>query len=146
MKIQDTSIGTILDNVSKELKSIKEISAPEWTKFVKTSPARERPPIESDWWYIRAASILRKLYLFGPIGVNKLRRKYGGKKNRGHKPEKSYIGSGKIIRVILQQLEKAELIEKTKKESHHGRILTKKGKSLLDKKWQDTPHQGKKQD
>ncbi len=146
MKIQDTPTGIVLDNVSKELKSYKEITPPEWAKFVKTSPARERTPVQSDWWYIRAASILRKIYMFGPIGVNKLRRKYGGKKNRGHKPEKYYKGSGKIIRLVLQQLEAAKLIEKSNKDVHHGRILTSKGKSLLDKKWQETNHQQKKQD
>ncbi|MCD4759933.1 30S ribosomal protein S19e [archaeon] len=146
MKIQNTPINVLLDNTSKQLKGIKEITPPEWAKFVKTSAARERPPVEKDWWYARAASILRKLYIYGPIGVNKLKRKYGGKKNRGHKPERYYKGSGKIIRTILQQLEKTGLIEKTKKDSHHGRILTSKGKSLLDKKWQETPQKEKKSD
>ena len=146
MKIQNTPTDILLDNVSKELKKINEIKAPEWAIFVKTSPARERTPTSKDWWYARSASILRKIYLYGPIGVNKLRKKYGGKKNRGHKPEKYFRGSGKLIRVILQQLEKAGLIEQTKKDAHHGRILTAKGKSLLDKKWQGTNNQQKKQD
>ncbi len=146
MKIQETPTNVLLDNLSKHLKTIKEINPPEWAKFVKTSSARERPPVQDDWWYIRTASILRKIYILGPIGVNKLRRKYGGKKDRGHKPERFRLGSGKIIRTILQQLEKAELIEQTKKGAHHGRILTKKGKSLLDKKWQETNQKQKKQD
>lgn len=146
MKIQNTPANILLDNVSKQLKSIKEISPPEWANFVKTSSARERPPIEKDWWYIRTTSILRKIYVLGPIGVNKLRKKYGGKKNRGHKPERFKLGSGKIIRTILQQLEKAKLIEKTEKGAHKGRVLTKKGKSLLDKKWQETHQKEKKSD
>jgi small subunit ribosomal protein S19e len=146
MKIQNTPTSTLLDNVSKQLKEIKEITPPEWSNFVKTSSARERPPVQKDWWYARAASILRKVYILGPIGVNKLRKKYGGKKNRGHKPEISKLGSGKIIRTILQQLESAGLLEKTNKESHFGRILTPKGKSLLDKKWQETPQKEKKSD
>lgn len=146
MKIQEVKTSDLIDNTVKQLKQISEIKAPEWSKFVKTGAGRERPPVNQDWWYVRAASILRKIYILGPIGTNKLRRKYGGNKNMGHKPERFYPASGKIIRTILQQLEKAGLIEKTKKENHHGRILTAKGKSLLDKKWQDTKVQQKKED
>lgn len=51
----------------------------------------------------------------------------------GHKPERVYKASGKITRTILQQLEKAELIKFTEKGIHKGRIITPKGKSLLDK-------------
>ena len=134
MKIQDTQTNALIDNTAKKLKEIEEISKPEWANFVKTSRARDRPPANADWWYARAASILRKPYILGPIGVNKLKVKYGGKKNRGHKPEKFFKGSGKIIRTILQQLEAAKLIEQTEKGAHKGRILTAKGKSLLDKK------------
>ncbi len=134
MKIQDTQTNVLISNTAKKLKDIKEITKPEWANFVKTSRAKERPPVDADWWYMRAASILRKIYLLGPIGVNKLKVKYGAKKNRGHKPEKSYPGSGKIIRVILQQLEAAKLIEQTEKGAHKGRVLTAAGKSLLDKK------------
>jgi small subunit ribosomal protein S19e len=50
-----------------------------------------------------------------------LKRKYGGKKNRGHKPEKRFDGSGNIIRKILQQLEKAGLIEQKAIRVHKGR-------------------------
>nr|MBA4404726.1 30S ribosomal protein S19e [Nanoarchaeum sp.] len=146
MKMQEVKTSELLDNVAKQLKEINEVQAPEWSKFVKTGAGRERPPVSQDWWYIRSASILRKIYILGPIGTNKLKVKYGGNKNMGHKPERFYPASGKIIRTILQQLEAAGLIEKTKKGTHHGRILTPKGSSLLNKKWQDTKHPLKKED
>ena len=111
----------------------KEITMPAWAKFVKTGHAKQRPPEDQDWWYSRAASILRKIYRHGPIGTNKLKKKYGSKKNRGHKPEARYEGSGKIIRVILQQLEQKQLIKQETKGVHKGRIITPKGKSFLDK-------------
>ena len=123
----------LIEEVSKELKKVKEINPPEWSKFVKTSRARERPPIQKDWWHLRTASIMKKISVLGPIGVNKLSRKYGGKKNRGHKPEKTYRGSKKIIRTILGQLEKAGLAEQKEIKFHKGRIITNKGKSFLDK-------------
>lgn len=129
--IFDRKPQELIEKAAESLK--KEIAMPEWAKFVKTGRAKERPPVDTEWWYKRAASILRKVYRHGPIGTNKLRSKYGSKKNRGHKPEARYRGSGKIIRVILQQLEKQQLIKQEKKGVHKGRIITPKGKSFLDK-------------
>ena len=55
------------------------------------------------------------------------------KKNRGVQPERTVSGSRKIIRTILQQLEKEGYIAKATKGIHKGRIITGKGKSFLDK-------------
>lgn len=131
--IRDVNLSELVKKAGIALKSIKEIEKPSWAAYVKTGISRERPPENPDWWYIRAASILAKVYRHGPIGVNKLRTKYGGKKNRGHKPERFYKGSGSIIRKILQQLEKAGLVENKQIGVHKGKFITKKGKSFLDK-------------
>lgn len=119
--------------VAAELKNVKEIQPAAWSSFVKTGASRERPPTQEDWWYTRSASILRKVSLLGPIGTQKLRRKYGGRKNEGYAPEKFKTGSGNITRKILQQLEAAQLIKQVDKEGRKGRVLTPKGHSLLDK-------------
>lgn len=129
--IYDIDATELINKTAEKLKQI--INPPEWSKFVKTSPAKERLPSQKDWYYKRAASILRTIYVRGPIGVEKLRIKYGAKKNRGHKPEKFYKASGSIIRKIIQGLEKAELISYKKDGIHKGRIITSKGKSFLDK-------------
>ena len=118
----------LVDRLKDELKKLEELKPPAWSKFVKSGRHRSRPPQQEDFWYIRAASILRQLYRH-PIGTQRLRTYYGGRKDRGHKPPKSYKASGKIIRTILQQLEKAGLVEKDKK----GRKLTSKGRSFVDK-------------
>jgi small subunit ribosomal protein S19e len=133
MKSYDIDPQELINRTAEKLKKLPELTPPEWAKFVKTGAHKERPPINNDWWYTRAASILRKIQKLGPIGTNKLRRKYGGKKNRGSKPEEFRKGSGKIIRTILQQLDKAGLTEHTEKGVHKGRILTKKGVSFLNK-------------
>jgi len=133
MKISDLSPDKIIEKTAEALKKIPEVHPPEWAKFVKTGAHKERPPVKEDWWYTRSASILRKISKLGPIGTNKLKKKYGGKKNKGYKPEKRYDGSGNITRKILQQLEKAGLVEQTGKGAHKGRILTPKGQSFLDK-------------
>ncbi|MEM1547182.1 MAG: 30S ribosomal protein S19e [Candidatus Methanomethylicia archaeon] len=108
----------------------RTISPPLWSKFVKTGAHRERLPQNDDWWWIRAASILRKIYLNQHIGVEKLRKMYGGVRNAGLKPRHFRKAGGKIIRLILQQLEKAELVKTIKGE---GRILTPNGYALLDR-------------
>ncbi len=131
--IRDVNISKVIDKAGMALKNVKEVKMPSWGSFVKTGTSKERPPTNLDWWYIRAASILTKVYRHGPIGVSKLRTKYGGKKNRGHKPERFYKGSGSIIRKILQQLEKAGLVENKQIGVHKGKVITKKGKSFLDK-------------
>jgi small subunit ribosomal protein S19e len=119
----------LIDNVAKKLES--KIKMPEWAKFVKTGAFKQGPPVQSNWWYLRAAAILRIVDLKGPIGVSKLRTKFGGKKNLGVKPDHYVKGSGKIIRVILQQLESVKLLEKAEKGIHKGRITTPEGKKLL---------------
>lgn len=134
MNVYDVNTNELIEKAAQELKKIEHIKAPEWAKFVKTGASKERPPVDKDWWYARSAAILRKIYIHnGPIGVSKLRTKYGGKKNMGHKPERSYKGSGKVIRTVLQQLEKAELIKFVEKNVRKGRIIAPKGKALLDK-------------
>jgi len=132
MTIYDVDPTELIEEVAKELQKIELIKPPEWAVYVKTGASKERPPARADWWHIRAASVLRKVRLKGPIGVSKLRVLYGGLKNRGHQPERFKKGSGNIIRKILQQMEKAELIKKGEKEVHKGRLITPKGIKLMD--------------
>ena len=133
MNIYDVDPSELIKKVSEKLKDIPEIKPPIWAKWVKTGAHKERPPENKDWWYLRAASILRYVMIRGPIGVSKLRRKYGGKKRRGVASPRFCKGSGNIIRKILQQLEKAGLVQQGAKGVHKGRIITKKGASFLNK-------------
>jgi len=119
------------------LKKVPEFEEPEWAKFVKSSSNKERPIEDPDFWYKRAASILRQIYKKGIVGVSRLRTRYGGKKNRGVRPEKFIKAGGKIIRTILQQADKAGFTEAIKnikgtKEKRAGRKLTDKGRKFLE--------------
>lgn len=131
--LYDKNPNAMIEKTASELSKMKSVDKPDWASFVKTGRFKERSPANENWWHMRAAAVLRKIYMKGPIGVNKLRTLYGGRKNRGHKPEHYYKGSGKLIRVILQQLEKEGLIRQTAKGNHKGRVVTPKGKSFLDK-------------
>ena len=130
--IYNCDLSELVEKTSEELKKVETIKAPDWAIFVKTGVHKERPPVKNDWWYVRTASVLKQVYRYGPIGVSKLRTRYGGKKNRGYKPGHFYKGSGSIIRKILQQLEKEGYVKKDLKSAHKGRVITAKGKKFLD--------------
>jgi small subunit ribosomal protein S19e len=108
----------------------ENIKPPAWAEFVKTGVHKSRTPTQSDWWFTRCASVLRKIYVKKTIGVSRLRAEYGGGKNRGSAPVQARSGSGSIVRKILQELESASLVEKNES---NGRRLTAKGVSLLDR-------------
>ncbi len=131
--VYDVDATQLIETVAPKLQEMENIDAPEWSLFAKTGVHKERAPDREDWWYIRSAAVLRSVYERGPIGVSKLRTKYGGKRDRGHKTEHFYKGSGAVIRNILQQLEKEGLVEKKIEGLRKGRVITAKGKSLLDK-------------
>jgi len=120
------------DILAEQLKKISEFKIPEWAVFVKTGMSKVKPPIDNEWWYNRAASILRQIYIHKVVGVNRLRVRYGSKQNRGMKPERFAKSSGKIIRTILQQGEAAGFLEKCDDVKRKGRRLTPKGKEFLD--------------
>ncbi|MCX8183226.1 MAG: 30S ribosomal protein S19e [Crenarchaeota archaeon] len=120
----------LIERIAEYLReNVKEVNPPKWALFVKTGSHRERPPDRLDWWHVRAASILRRLYVKGPMGVSRLRKEYGGRKKYPMRRAHKVRAGGAIIRRILQQLEAAGLIGKSNK----GRWLTPKGVSLLDR-------------
>jgi small subunit ribosomal protein S19e len=120
------------DLLAATLEKMPEFKMPEWALYVKTSTSKVRPPIDNKWWYNRAASILRQIYINGIVGVQRLRVRYGGRKNRGMRPEAFAKAGGKSIRVILQSGEKAGFLEKVKEGKRFGRRLTKSGKEFLE--------------
>ena len=130
MNIYDVLPQDLINAVAMQLKTDNSLQVPEEAKFWKTSWIREFPPEDYKmFWYIRGASLLRKLYR-SSIGINRLKKVYGGRTPGYVHLKHSSTGSGAIIRRILQQLETAGLVQKTDKK---GRILTNAGRSLLDK-------------
>jgi small subunit ribosomal protein S19e len=138
MKVVRTSVyempaGEYNTKLASILKNMPEFKQPEWSFFVKSSVSKQRPPRDPDFWFKRAASILRQVYTHNVVGVNRLKTRYGGRKKRGVRPEHFAKASGKMIRVILQQAEKAGLLEKFNESGKRaGRRLTQTGKDLLE--------------
>jgi small subunit ribosomal protein S19e len=128
--LYDVPADALIERLSDYIKgNIREVQPPEWAHLVKTGSHVERAPLNPDWWYVRTASMLRKLYMSGPVGVERLRKEYGGRKRRGVRPAHFGKAGGNHIRKILQQLETAGLVEKA---STRGRVVSAKGRSLLD--------------
>jgi len=129
--VYDVSADLMINRLAEYLKeNVEEIHPPAWSLVSKTGLNRENPPQDSDWWYLRCASILRKLYLHGPLGVSRLRVKYGGKEKKGTRRKHSRKAGGSAVREPLQQLEKAGFLLT---EQGSGRKLSNEGRSLLDK-------------
>jgi small subunit ribosomal protein S19e len=124
----DVPADSLIDRLSEELKKRNEIKPPAWAAFAKTGVHKQMPPESQDWWFIRSAALLRRLYVDGPVGVQRMRTAYGGKRDRGSSPYQFRKGSGSIVRKIFQQLETAGLVEKMKS----GRRISAAGMSYLD--------------
>ncbi len=105
------------------------IEKPAYVEYVKSSPSRERSPAEGSFWYLRCASLLRQVYLNGPIGISRLRIRYGGRKRHVVHRHHSVRAGGSIIKDAFDALERLGYVKKTKK----GREITPKGISFLDK-------------
>jgi len=124
--------STVMNKVTAQyLKgNVDEITPPTWASLVKTGAHTEKAPEDPEWWYTRCASILRKIYMKGPIGIERLRSEYGGRRDRGSRKKHAIKGSGAIVRLGLKQLEAAGLVAKL---GTKGRVISKEGRHLLDR-------------
>jgi small subunit ribosomal protein S19e len=128
-KAYDVSAHDLIIRLAEQLKKEKKIEAPEWGAFVKTGTHVEKIPENKDWWYTRCASILRKVYVHGPISISDLKSDYGGRKRIGYNLDHHKDAGGAIIRKALQQLEYAGYITKKKE----GRLITEEGMKKVDR-------------
>jgi small subunit ribosomal protein S19e len=126
--VYDVPADHLIRKTAEELKKRQQIKPPAWAAFAKTGVHKEMPPEDPDWWFIRAAAVLRRVYVDGPLGVERMRSFYGGNKNRGSKPNAFRKGSGSILRKALQQLEAAGFVVHDKT----GRRISPAGMAFLD--------------
>ncbi len=127
----DVPAAILIERLGRYLReNVDEINPPPWSSFVKTGSHAARSPQNQDWWFTRCASLLRKIYVKGPIGVSRLRSEYGGRIDIGTRPEHARKGGGAIIRQALHQLEAAGLIENFR---NRGRVVSRGGRRLLDR-------------
>jgi small subunit ribosomal protein S19e len=125
----DVPPSELLPRLATELRSRQAVAPPDWAAFVKTGVHKEKAPDQRDWWFLRSASVLRKIHLRGPVGIEHLAQEYGGKRDGGSAPYHAHTGSRSITREIVQQLQGAGLV---RPEKNKGRRLTAEGQRLLD--------------
>lgn len=129
--LYDAPADALIDALAADLAD--RLETPEWAAYTKSGSSRELPPEQEDFWARRAASVLRKVAMKGPIGVERLSTEYGGTRDGTNRyqvaPSTRSDSSKKILREILQQLEDEGLILTRDGE---GRDITPEGQSLLD--------------
>merc|ERR1712137_599765 len=134
--VRDVDAQAFIDAYSAFLKRQGKLSIPGWVDTVKTGPAKELPPQSSDWFYVRAASVARHVYLRKTAGVGRLRKVHGSTRNRGSRPSHHVDASGIIDRKVMQALEKIGVLEQD--EDKGGRRITQSGQRDLDRIAQTT--------
>eukprot|EP00920_Eleutheroschizon_duboscqi_P015759 GHVT01036932.1.p2 GENE.GHVT01036932.1~~GHVT01036932.1.p2 ORF type:complete len:160 (+),score=29.78 GHVT01036932.1:108-587(+) len=132
--VKDVAPGAFIQRCAAHLKMTGKLECPKWVDYAKTAVAKELSPYDPDWLYVRAAAILRHLYIRPDCGVGGFRKVYGCKKRKsaryGNAPGHTSKAGGKIIRYILQQFERMKLVEQDA--DRRGRRLTNEGQRELD--------------
>lgn len=118
--VREVSADKLIPALAAELKKVETIKPHPSAGIVKNGVSSERPPEQPDFWYLRSAALLRKVYLTGPVGTQRMRTAFGSRHRRGHKPAHHAKAGGKFIRLMFQQLEKSGLVAKVEKPRKEG--------------------------
>lgn len=128
--VRDVSATAFIAAYAEHLKNSDKFDLPVWADTVKTAVFKELAPYGDDWYYTRAASIARKVYLRPGIGIGQLQKWYGGSYRNGTRSEHFRKANSGIIRSVLLQLEEMKVVEKVTK---GGRRVTVVGQQDLDR-------------
>ncbi|TPX51463.1 hypothetical protein SeLEV6574_g00270 [Synchytrium endobioticum] len=128
--VRDVNPHAFVKAYAAYLKRTGKLEVPKWVDLAKTASHKELAPYDPDWFYTRAASVARCVYVRGVVGVGALTKLKSGSKNRGSRPHFSQKSSGSVARKVLQALEKIKVLEKNP--SGHGRRITSEGQKDLD--------------
>ena len=129
--VKDVSPHEFVVAYSAFLKRTGKLQVPKWSDVVKTGKHKELAPYDRDWFYTRTAAVARHIYLRGGVGIGGLTKVYGGAKRRGHRRNKSCLGSASVARAALHSLEKLGILEKDN--INGGRRITHEGQRELDR-------------
>merc|ERR1711976_435161 len=103
-----------------------KFKVPEWSDIVKLGRFNELAPYDEDWFYTRAASTCRHLYIRSPAGVGAFTKIYGSKRRNGTAPSHNCRANRSVARKVLQALENLKMVEKDPNSG--GRKLTASGR------------------
>merc|ERR1712159_615674 len=127
--VKDVNPQDFVKAFAAHLKKSK-LKVPEFVEIVKTSKAHELGPTDPDWYYVRAASVARHVYLRPNVGVGAVRKIYGGAKRNGTRPAHFCLSSSSVARKVLQSLEGIKLVTK---DVNGGRSIAPTGRRDMDR-------------
>ncbi|XP_044935355.1 40S ribosomal protein S19-like [Mustela putorius furo] len=107
-----------------------KLKVPEWVDTIKLAKHKELAPYDENWFYTRAVSIARHLYLRGGTGVGSMTKIYGGCQRNGVMLTHFSRGSKSVARRVLQDLEGLKMVGK---DQDGGPKLTPQGQRDLDR-------------
>eukprot|EP00656_Telonema_subtile_P006311 TRINITY_DN128_c0_g1_i1.p1 TRINITY_DN128_c0_g1~~TRINITY_DN128_c0_g1_i1.p1 ORF type:complete len:172 (-),score=37.51 TRINITY_DN128_c0_g1_i1:206-721(-) len=128
--VKDVPADIFIKKFADFLKRQPKFQVPKWADLVKTGHFKELAPYDEDWFYIRAASVARKIYLRPGCGIGALRNWYGGAHRRGTRTTRHATASGAVIRNALKQLAAQGFVEE---HPDGGRQVTGRGRAELDR-------------
>lgn len=128
--VKDVPAPVFIQALAAHFKKSGKFELPVWADLVKTATHKELSPRDPDWYFVRAASLARRVYLRGGQGVGAFTRVYGGSNRRGTRKSRFNSSSSGLIRHILLQLENVDIVGK--KDDRKGRFVTRQGRSELD--------------
>lgn len=128
--VKDIPAAKFITALAAHFKNSGKYELPAWHDIVKTSSAKELSPTDADWYYMRLASVARRIYINGGVGVVQLTKHYGSSGKFYTRPSHFVHAARSPIRTALKSLEKTKLI--AKKEGVNGRFITSAGRRELD--------------
>ncbi|RUS71177.1 hypothetical protein EGW08_021064 [Elysia chlorotica] len=131
ISVKDVNAHEFTKALADFLKRTGKVKVPDWADIVKLGRHKELSPYDEDWYFIRAASVARHLYIRAPCGVGALTKLYGGNKRNGTAPSHHCLASANVARKVLQSLEQLKMAETD--QNTGGRRLTAQGRRDLDR-------------
>eukprot|EP01038_Epipyxis_sp_PR26KG_P007492 gene7492-10208_t len=127
--VRDIAAPKFIAAYAEVLKNNDKFVVPKWADLVKTGVSKELAPYDPDWYFVRAAAIVRKIYLRQGTGVGALKKRFGGSYRRGSRPEIHRDAAGGLIRSIMITLDDLKI---TEKHPNGGRKISRVGQQALD--------------
>ena len=112
--VKDVPAQEFVSALAAHFKKTQKLTVPAYHDLIKTATYKELCPQDPDWYYVRAASVARKIYLRGGIGVGAFQKIYGGAKSNGSRRPHFAKAAAGIHRNILQALTEIDLVAKKK--------------------------------
>lgn len=81
--VKDVNQQEFVRALAAFLKKSGKLKVPDWVDTVKLAKHKELAPYDENWFYTRAASTARHLYLRGGAGVGSMTKIYGGRQRNG---------------------------------------------------------------